>query len=155
MQKIPTSLMVCALFCGLALPRASADVVTFTNDTLVSFADTNFDGAAIVISNCTVKIDGVHTFESVSVQNGGKLTHTYAPNGLVENLLSVLPEQHTFSPTNTVLPYTNVVTQSILVKDLTGATNYIPGIDYQVGYLATGETELVCDLPAALLHKSG
>ena len=60
---------------GLALlPLAGASGVTFSSNTLISPNNTNFDGADIVVTNCTVTVDGAHSFASFQVQNGGVLT---------------------------------------------------------------------------------
>ncbi len=63
--------------------------VLFTQDTVISVLDTNYDGAEITVSNCTVTVAGAHTFARVHLRGGGSLTQmhdgTEPPLGL--NLL--------------------------------------------------------------------
>ena len=69
-----------SLLCGLP-----AGAVTFTSDTIVSFNNTNYDGENIIVTNCTLTVDGLHSFASLQVLSGATLTHSFAPNGLLEN----------------------------------------------------------------------
>jgi hypothetical protein len=62
---------------GLA-PAARA--VTFSSDTLIAPTNTAYDGEDIVITNCTVTIDGPHGFLSLHVLSGGTLTHSALTN---------------------------------------------------------------------------
>ena len=55
------------------LTSLGATVVTFTNETFI--ADTSYDGQDIVVSGCTVTVDGSHSFNSLQLTNGGVLTH--------------------------------------------------------------------------------
>src|ERR1039458_8906162 len=59
-----------ALFCGMAIAlgllvavRVSAAVIT--NNTALNPINTSYDGADLVISNCTVTMDGTHSFNSL------------------------------------------------------------------------------------------
>ncbi|MFO1477323.1 MAG: hypothetical protein U1F98_11790 [Verrucomicrobiota bacterium] len=63
--------MVCAL--AASLIAASSSAVTFTNNALIASTDTNYEGADVLITNCTVTLDGSHSFGSVSVVAGGTL----------------------------------------------------------------------------------
>src|ERR1035438_3280618 len=58
----------------LLVPRLAATAVTFTNDTALPSYDTNYDGMDIVVTNCTLTVDGAHSFASLQVLNGGNLT---------------------------------------------------------------------------------
>lgn len=62
-------------------PAAAA--VIFTNDTVITYSDPTYDGQEIVVTNCTVTVDGAHSFLEVRVLNGGILTHTAAPNAVL------------------------------------------------------------------------
>ncbi|HEY5909296.1 MAG TPA: hypothetical protein VJA21_01695, partial [Verrucomicrobiae bacterium] len=73
------SLIALALLCSSAA-RAQAATV-FTNDTLIGVLDTNYDGAELVVSNCTLMVDGVHSFASIRLLSGGMLTHSFSSNG--------------------------------------------------------------------------
>ena len=74
-------------FCPLrpAAAGLTASAVTFTNDTIITFNNTNYDGLDIVVTNCTVTVDGPHSFASLQVLNGGNLTHTLRSERLLEN----------------------------------------------------------------------
>ncbi|HPC61397.1 MAG TPA: hypothetical protein PKX23_12105, partial [Verrucomicrobiota bacterium] len=71
---------------GATLPGAT---VWFTQDTVISAMDTNYDGAEVSISNCTVTVSGAHRFARLHLLTGATLTHphngTEVPAGL--NLL--------------------------------------------------------------------
>src|SRR5262249_40589801 len=93
---------------ALLFPLTCAAAVLFTNDTVIRFDNTNYDGEDIALANCTVTIDGVHGFASVQILKGGKLTHDTGTNGALENRISVTNEFHTMNGTNPVsLNYSN------------------------------------------------
>src|ERR1035438_5507806 len=77
-----------------------APAVTFTNDTAISFNNTNYDGADVVVTNCTLTVDGPHVFASLQVLNGANLTHSFAPSGFLINWLTVSNEPQVLSVTN-------------------------------------------------------
>jgi len=116
------------LACSVAL-RANA--VVFTNDTLLGVHNSAFDGQAIVVSNCTLTIDGAHTFDSLKILRGGVLTHSFSTNGLLPNLISVTGESHGLSSTNPpTLSQADVITNTVLVTDAVGSVTYTQGVDY-------------------------
>src|SRR6266496_1242231 len=126
--------MVAALVGGVAWP-GSTNGATLSHDTLIGFADTNYDGQEIVVTNCTVTSDGVHTFANMQLLQGAILTHTFAPGGVLENRLHITGEQHVLSDTNpATLNQTNVDASTIVVNDLSGVTNYVKNIDYALGF---------------------
>src|SRR5437588_12399763 len=53
-----------------------AQAITFTNDTYIASGDSTYDSLDIVITNCTVTVDGPHTFTAMHVLSGGNLTHS-------------------------------------------------------------------------------
>ena len=55
------------------LPALTAPCVTFTNDTVISSYNTNYDGLDIAVTNCTLTVDGPHSFASVQVLAGATL----------------------------------------------------------------------------------
>ncbi|MGP8199274.1 MAG: beta strand repeat-containing protein [Limisphaerales bacterium] len=115
----------------IALACVPALAITFTNNTNISIDDTNYDGTAIVVSNCTLTVGGPHTFASVEVAAGGVLTHWYAPDGTVVAMNFITNEAQVLSSTNPVtLLNSNVVANTVVVTDTTGATNYTNGVDY-------------------------
>jgi hypothetical protein len=72
-----------SLIACLALAPAAL-AVTFTNDTLISPTNTSYEGQPIVVTNCTLTVDGHHTFASLHLLNSGTLTH---PTNSSVNLL--------------------------------------------------------------------
>src|SRR5215472_10299392 len=105
-----------ACLLSAALPALG---ITFTNDTLISFDNTNYDGAPIIITNCTVTVDGAHSFASVQVLNGGQLTHSAGTNGVLSDILSVSNEQQMLTGTNGAqLNNSNAITATVVVQDV-------------------------------------
>src|ERR1017187_9555119 len=115
----------------LLLHGLPAPAVTFTNDTAISFNNTNYDGADIVVTNCTLTVDGPHSFASLQVLNGANLTHTFAPNGYLNNHFTVTNEPQVLSVTNmATLSNADVLVSSIVVQDSAGVVTYTNGVDY-------------------------
>src|ERR1019366_10099433 len=81
LNALPVSAL---LLCGLP-----AGAITFTNDTAIGFNNTNYDGADVFVTNCTLTVDGQHPFASVQVLNGGNLTHSFGASGVLENRRSI------------------------------------------------------------------
>jgi len=116
---------------ALILVHLPAFATTFTNDTTINANDTNYEGADIIVTNCTVTVDGPHAFSSLIVAAGGVLTHSFSPDGVISNLLSVVDEAQTLNGTNPVtLLNSNVITASVLVTDSGSTTIYTNGVDY-------------------------
>src|SRR5712691_1862105 len=80
----------------------AASAAVFTNDTMLNPANTNYDGQAIIISNCTLTVDGPHSFASVLVGSGGVLTHSFVPGGTINLTTPVTDEPQILSGTNAV-----------------------------------------------------
>src|SRR3954462_1121257 len=59
---------------------ASANVIN--SNTVISSTDFSYENQDIVISNCTVTIDGPHAFQTLRIASGSTLTHSPATNGL-------------------------------------------------------------------------
>ena len=76
-----TAIMVC----GLSGFNACAAMIA--THTTIAAADTTYDGQDIVVSNCTLTVNGPHTFASLVLTNNALLTHTPAPNGETNNRL--------------------------------------------------------------------
>jgi hypothetical protein len=141
-----TAILACCL---------TTSAVTFTTDTAISFSNTNYDGLDIVITNCTLTVDGAHDFASLQVLNGGKLTHSFAPNGLLENLRTITDEPQVLSVTNAAtLSNTNVVVSSIVVQDLSGLVTYTNGVDYLSDTDTYGVTTLLLTTNSAIAEGS-
>ncbi len=115
----------------ISLACLPAFATTFTNNTAITVGNTNYDGTDIVITNCTVTVDGPHAFSSVRVASGGVLTHSFSPNGSISNLLFVTNEAQVLTGTNLVtLANSNVITTTVSVTDVTGVILYASGLDY-------------------------
>jgi hypothetical protein len=128
---LPVHHVLTAGLLALTFVQFPAIATTFTNGTTISVGNTNYDGTDIVISNCTVTVDGPHAFSSLLVAGGGVLTHSYSPNGVISNLLSVVDESQVLNGTNPVtLLNSNIITASVLVTDSGSTTIYTNGVDY-------------------------
>ena len=113
----------------------AAPAVTFTQSTVIAPSNTAYDGADIVVTNCTLTVDGLHSFASLQILGQARLTHSFAPSGVVlSNLVSVVAEQHILSATNATPldTTTNVVMGSVAVRDASGVITYTNGVDYTV-----------------------
>jgi hypothetical protein len=132
-----------------------AQAVTFTNDTAISFSNTNYDGLDIIVTNCTLTVDGAHAFASLQVLDAGNLTHTYAPGGTLEDRRSITNEPQVLSTTNVAtLSNANVVVSSIVVQDLAGLVTYTNGVDYLTGLGPSGTTTLLLTTNSAIADES-
>lgn len=111
-----------------ALP-ASAGVV-FTNDTIINAFDTNYDGNDLVVSNCTLAVDGTHGFLSLQVGPGGTLTHSYSSNGNIIVLRSITNEAQTLIGTTPVTLQSAGTLISQTVTDTGSSLIYTQDVDY-------------------------
>jgi hypothetical protein len=82
MRTIAAPWRVFVLLCLAIISCSSRAAVVFTTDTSISDLDLTYDGQDVVVSNCTVTIDGGHAFNSVRLADGGILTHSAGSNGL-------------------------------------------------------------------------
>jgi hypothetical protein len=140
---------------ALLLHSLTAGAVTFTNNAAISFNNTNYDGADIVVTNCTLTVDGLHLFASLQVLSGGNLTHSFATNGLLENRRTILNEQQVLSATNAAaLSNANVVVATIVVQDFAGLVIYTNGADYLTGLDTNGMTTLLLTTNSAIAEGS-
>ena len=142
-MKNPVSILRLALagllFAAFA-PKTPA--VVFTTSTAIGPLDTNYDGANIVISNCTVTVDGAHTFASLRVAPGGTLTHRFSPNGLSTWLEFADNEPQGLTGTNPVtLLHTNAY-GPVTVKDAGQTITYSNGVDYVETDLPDGTIQI-------------
>ena len=147
----PESMKQTFSFLHLVLPVTAsllcafpAGAITFTTDTVVSFSNTNFDGENIIVTNCTLTVDGLHSFASLQVLNGATLAHSFAPNGLLENRRTITNEPQVLSSTNAAtLSNGDVVVSTVVVQDLSGLVTYTNGADYVIGLDDNGMTTLL------------
>jgi hypothetical protein len=126
-----TRIWAVALLCCAHMTSAMA--ITFTHDAFISFADVSNEGQDIVVTNCTLTVDGPHTFNSLQLLNGGVLTHSALPYGPQQITFSVFGETHVMSATNAAtLNNTNVDTSTIEVMNTSATIVYTENVDYLV-----------------------
>ncbi len=78
-RETPRSIGRLVLIVGcasLAMRTAVVSAVTFTTNTLIAAGDATYDGQDVVVDGCMVTINGHHPFNSMTVVNGGTLTHS-------------------------------------------------------------------------------
>ena len=127
----PIHRVLTAGFLALAFVRLPAIATTFTNDTIISVGNTNYEGADIIVTNCTVTMDGPHAFSSLLVATGGVLAHSSSPDGSISNIFSVANESQVLNGTNPVtLLNSNILTGTVLVTDSGSTIIYTNGVDY-------------------------
>src|SRR4029077_19570503 len=97
-MKTPKSIFSLALLFSL-FPIVQGRAVIFSGNTSISPLNTNYDGQDIVISNCTVTVDGAHGFTSLMVTSNGVLTHSFSPSGMLITLVNVTNEPQTLNGT--------------------------------------------------------
>jgi hypothetical protein len=109
----------------------SASAIVFTNDTLISPINTNYDGQDIVISNATLTVDGPHNFANLRAAAGSTLTHSATPGGTIVITASVTNELQLLTGTNAVvLVQPGIFLFSVMVRDETGTVTYTNTLDY-------------------------
>ena len=66
-----------------------ASPVTLTTNTTLAPGDTTYAGASLIVSNCTLTVDGAHSFDTLLLKNGAVLTHSPVPAGEVNHQLDL------------------------------------------------------------------
>jgi hypothetical protein len=104
----------------------SIAAVVFTNDTTINPFETNYDGNDIVVSNCTLTVDGPHGFLSLLVGPGGTVTPSYSSN----YVRFQADEPHTLTGTNpaSLQSYGTLIAQT--VTDAGNTLTYTQNVDY-------------------------
>lgn len=126
----------------LMLAAFSASAVELTTNTFIGALDTSFDGADLVISNCTVTMDGSHAFNSLLITNGGVLTHSFFPSGIGTIAFSVTNESQTLTGTNAVTLLNTNVQPGVVVMNVGETMTYSNGVDFVQTSLADGTAEI-------------
>ncbi len=127
----PIHCVLTAGFLALTFVCLPAFAITFTNDATINANDTNYEGADIIVTNCTVTVDGPHAFSSLFVAGGGTLTHAFHDSDSFLNILSVTNESQVLNDTNPVtLLNSNIMTDTVLVTDSGGTIVYTNEVDY-------------------------
>ncbi len=140
MNKSSFSLLIAVACLGVA--SAHATPVVFTNNTAISPINPGFDGADIVVSNCTVTVDGAHGFNSVLVTAGGVLTHSYFPSGNAAPSVSVTNESQVLAGFAPVTLLNTNVSGLVTVTDNSSLITYSNGVDYAQTNLGDGTTQI-------------
>jgi hypothetical protein len=70
---------------ALTLPLAGANAVILTTNTALSPGDLTYENQDITVSNCTLTVNGAHSFNLLLLMNGAVLTHSPAPAGETNN----------------------------------------------------------------------
>ena len=78
-----------AIIAAFALSTPAALAVIFTHDTTIAIGVTTYDGQDIVVSNCTLTVNGPHPFNSLLVTSNGVVTATADPAGTTGNRLEL------------------------------------------------------------------
>ena len=78
-----------AITAALALLTTAAHAAVFTTNATINIGDTTYDGQDIVVSNCTLTVNGPHSFTSLLVTSNGVVTHTANPAGTTSNRLDL------------------------------------------------------------------
>jgi hypothetical protein len=140
-MKNLTSIFLLALSLSLFLP-VHARAVVFFNNTNISPVNTSYDGQDIVVSNCTVTVDGAHGFASLMVTANGVLAHSFSPNGVLTTSVNVTNEQQTLNGTTPVTLLNSNIVSTVLVTDFGQTVVYTNGVDYDETNLPGGVVEL-------------
>ena len=74
---------------ALTLSLTGAKAITFTNNTAIGAGDVTYDGQDVVVNNCTLTVDGGHSFASLWLTDSAVLTHSPAPAGETNNRLDL------------------------------------------------------------------
>jgi len=116
---------------------------TITSDTTIGFTDLGYEGADVIVTNCTLTVEGSHSFASLQLLNAAKLTQTSSDDGLRYSSVTVSNEAHVLTATNGVpLNHTNVVIATVVVTDPSGTIAYTNGVDYVLQVDVSGNTTI-------------
>src|ERR1035437_922927 len=84
-----TRIAILATALAVAFQTATALAVVITTNASLSPGDLLYDGQPIVVSNCTLTVNGVHSFASLLLTDSAVLTHSPAPAGETNNRLDL------------------------------------------------------------------
>ena len=76
------------LIVALALSTMMAGAEVFTSNTTIGVGDVTYDGQPIVVSNCTLTVNGPHSFASLLLASNAVLTHDRMGQPFRINVLS-------------------------------------------------------------------
>jgi hypothetical protein len=121
---------------------SASGAVVFTSDTTIHSFDTGYDGADILVNNCTLTVDGPHTFASLEITPGATLTHSFSGGATVEVQRTIVNEPHLLIGTNAVSLLNTGIVDSVTASGTNAITSYTNGVDYVVIPLTNGLVEL-------------
>jgi hypothetical protein len=123
--------ILCRLFALIAMATLAlrAPAMVFTENTEIGPGDTTYDGQDIVILDCTVSIDGPHTFSSLVLAANGVLTHSASTNGQLSAAFNVTNAPYVLSGTLPYLLANSNIFSPLLLTDTNGGV-YTNGVDY-------------------------
>jgi hypothetical protein len=75
---------------ALAVQTTAVLAPVFLTDATIGVGNATYDGQDIVVGNCTLTVNGPHSFASLLLTNGAVLTHSPAPNGEADNRLDLI-----------------------------------------------------------------
>ncbi len=68
--------LLCLLLFSCCTQFAHAQYYIFRQDTTINAGDPTYENLDLVVDNCTVTINGLHFFDSLTVQHNGVVTHS-------------------------------------------------------------------------------
>ena len=148
MKKLHFFLLPTIAFLFVVPLRAS--LLVLTNNTAISPLDASYDGADIVVSNCTVTVDGAHSFSSLLIGVGGVLTHTYLSSGSTTLVFNVTNEPQILDANFPATLLNSNVSGLVTVTDTNGLITYTNGVDYIQTNLSDGTTQIYTTTNSAL-----
>src|SRR5579863_1494035 len=147
MKKI---VQILGFFTACLLFTAHAwSVTVLTNNTAINPLNFSFDGSDLVVSNCTVTLDGPHSFNSLLIAQGGILAHSYLPSGNGSSV-SITNESHILDGTfPATLLYSNIQ-GLVIVVDANTLVIYSNGVDYIQANQPDGTTQIYATTNSAI-----
>lgn len=131
-----------ATLVALLLFAMRAPAAVITSDLTLSPLDTSYDGTDLVISNCTVTMDGAHSFNSLLVAGDGVVTHSFLPSGSTTLFFNVTDEPQTLNGTNPATLIHANVSSITSVTDSGQTITYTNDVDFVQTNLADGTTQI-------------
>lgn len=139
------------LFCAFFLSAiAAAQTSVITNNTAIGALNASYDGTDIVVSNCTVTVDGAHSFNSLLVGAGGVLTHSASSSGVITLSVSVTNEPQILDAFFPATLLNTNVQGLVVVTDTNSLVTYSNGVDYIQTNLPNGTTEIYATTNSAI-----
>src|SRR3982751_1415354 len=125
--------VVASVIC--AVPLLCSGAVVFTNDTTINSFDTQYEQADVVVSNCTLTVDGPHAFATLLVGAGATLTHTFSATGFWSITRMITDEAQILSGVNPVTLSNAGTLVTYSVTDTAKSVTYTDTVDYAVSTL--------------------